>query len=74
MTKAIYKRKHLIGGLFPVSEGQSIIMAGSTAAGRQAGMVLEKELRAYISTTVEEGRERKGERPKNRDRVILGLV
>jgi hypothetical protein len=38
MTKASYKRKHLIGDLLTVSEGESMIfMVGN----RTAGMVLE---------------------------------
>lgn len=35
MTKAVYERKHLVGVLFTVSKGSSlIIMAWSVAAGR----------------------------------------
>lgn len=41
MTKEIYKRKQLIGGLLIVSESESMtIMVGSIA--------LEQKLRAYI--------------------------
>lgn len=36
MVKMIYKRRHLIGDLFTVSEGESMsIKAGSMAAGEQ---------------------------------------
>lgn len=38
--KAIYRRKHLIGNLFTVSEGKSMIMMWG--AWQQAGMTLEK--------------------------------
>jgi hypothetical protein len=45
MTKATYKRKHLIGGLLTVSEGKSMtIMWGIR---EQAGMVLEQYRGAY---------------------------
>jgi len=38
MTKATYKRKHLLGSLLIVSEDESkTIMAGNMAAGRQVG-------------------------------------
>ena len=38
MTKATYKRKHLIGSLLTVSEGESMtIMAGSMGEGRRHG-------------------------------------
>lgn len=36
MTKAIYKRKYLIGGLFTVSQGESMtFITENVAAGRQ---------------------------------------
>lgn len=36
MTEAIYKRKHLMGGLLPVSEGGSMtVIAEGVDAGRQ---------------------------------------
>jgi hypothetical protein len=37
MTKTTYERKHLVGGLLTVSEGDPMtIMVGSMAADRQA--------------------------------------
>lgn len=45
MIKAIYKRKHLIGGLLKVSEGKTmIIMAGSLAV----VIVLKQQVRVHI--------------------------
>lgn len=34
MSKSTYKRKHFIGGLLTVSEGESTITAENMAAGR----------------------------------------
>jgi hypothetical protein len=45
MMKAVYKRKHLIGSLLTVSEGESRTF---TVRSMVAGMVLEQQLRAHI--------------------------
>lgn len=52
MTKVTYKRKHLVGGLLAVPEGEPITIRGgehgSKQAGRQTDMVLEQYLRTYF--------------------------
>lgn len=49
MTKATQRRKHLIVSLLIVSEGESMISSqGREHGSRQAGVVLEQQLSAYI--------------------------
>lgn len=36
MTNKIYKRKHLIGDLLTISDGESMTITGPMAAGKQA--------------------------------------
>jgi hypothetical protein len=70
VTKAIYKRKHLIGDLFTVSERESMtIMAGSMAAGRQAWCwSSSRELTSYLEAV---GRER--ERERERENIMSAV-
>jgi hypothetical protein len=42
MSKATYKRKHLIEGLFIVSESKSMIRSAGNGVAGQANMVLEQ--------------------------------
>ena len=66
MTKSTCKRKHLIGGFITVSGGEAmIIVAESTAAGRQAGAIAEN---LDVETTTIRGRERASERARERER------
>jgi hypothetical protein len=48
MTKSTCKRKHLIGGLRTGFRGLVHDHHGGEHGSRQAGMVLEQELRVYI--------------------------
>ena len=59
MTKATYKRKHLIGGLLNSLRG---LVHGhhDRHSSKQAGIVLEQQLRAYVSLLQRRGRERLG--------------
>ena len=59
ITKAIYKRKHLIGSLLIVSDDESLIITvESRAGGRQAWEAVTKSL--HLSDTLTGSRERMG--------------
>lgn len=75
MTEAIYKRKHLTGGLLKISEGESmVILAGGLAAGRHGTGEEAESLIICKLQGVEEG-ERKGrKREGGKDWACHGLL
>jgi hypothetical protein len=53
MTKATYRRKHLIGSLITVSEGESIIIMTGSVTGRHSTGAVAKSLHGDLQAEAE---------------------